>query len=159
MGDKHDDLDYPRSERSSRRQQVLAQQSLERLQQQQAEQLRLQSKRQQQASAQAAKKARKNDDDNVAELRVSEHLLRYILLSSKSKMFIFYNFSISFVLDPSEASVKVGEHSLSKELTTSRHEAVNKFDSWRDIIFSQFLKPSRSFPLNQDKFSHEVPPD
>lgn len=92
MGDKHDDLDYPRSERSSRRQQVLAQQSLERLQQQQAEQLRLQSKRQQQASAQAAKKARKNDDDNVAELRVSGHVFRYILLSSKSRCSYFINY-------------------------------------------------------------------
>ncbi|KAJ1530595.1 hypothetical protein ONE63_005477 [Megalurothrips usitatus] len=73
MGDKHDDLDYPRSERFSRRQQVLAQQSLERLQQQQAQQLAQQKIREQrqqhQASTQASKKARKDDDGGNSELR------------------------------------------------------------------------------------------
>ncbi|XP_026287154.1 E3 SUMO-protein ligase PIAS4 isoform X2 [Frankliniella occidentalis] len=69
MGDKHNDLDYPRSERSSRRQQVLAQQSLERLQQQQALQLQQQRQRQAKESAQAAKRAKKADEDSTAELR------------------------------------------------------------------------------------------
>ncbi|KAK3911103.1 E3 SUMO-protein ligase PIAS2 [Frankliniella fusca] len=71
MGDKHNDLDYPRSERSSRRQQVLAQQNLERLQQQQLQQLQQQRQRQAKESAQAAKRAKKADEEreSTAELR------------------------------------------------------------------------------------------
>lgn len=71
MGDKHDELDYPRSERSSRRQQALAEQNLLRIQQQQQQQLQQQQQRRQHATSQAAKKQRKSDDDGTNELRVS----------------------------------------------------------------------------------------